>query len=117
MSCADVIIAHPLLSNSRKQPGSMVPLQLKHPKSALLNKSSDCAHAPSALALLQPKTSGDQNTPQTKTSADQNVPLYQNVSFEVVKRFIKAIVFTMTPWQILSDDMYSMVGEAWKLHI
>jgi len=28
-----------------------------------------------------------------------------------------AIVFTMTPWPILSDDKYSMVEEAWKLAI
>jgi len=27
------------------------------------------------------------------------------------------MVFTMTPWSILSDDKYSMVEEAWKLLI
>jgi hypothetical protein len=30
---------------------------------------------------------------------------------------MEAIVFTKTPWPILSDDKYSMVEEAWKLAI
>jgi len=30
---------------------------------------------------------------------------------------MEAMVFTKTPWPILSDDMYSMVEEAWKLAI
>ena len=30
---------------------------------------------------------------------------------------MEAIVFTKTPWPILSDDNYSMVEEAWKLAI
>jgi hypothetical protein len=38
-------------------------------------------------------------------------------TFEVVKRFMKAIVFTKTPWPILSDDKYTMVEEAWELVI
>ena len=33
------------------------------------------------------------------------------------ERFMKAIVFTKTPWRILSDDKYSMVEEACKLAI
>jgi len=30
---------------------------------------------------------------------------------------MEAIVFTKTPWLILSDDKYLMVEEAWKLPI
>jgi len=30
---------------------------------------------------------------------------------------MEAIVFMLTPWPILSDDMYSMVEEGWKLAI
>jgi hypothetical protein len=30
---------------------------------------------------------------------------------------MEAIVFTKTPWPILSDEKYSMVEEAWKLAI
>jgi len=30
---------------------------------------------------------------------------------------MKAIVFTKTPWPILSDDKYFMVDDAWKLGI
>jgi len=35
----------------------------------------------------------------------------------VVKRFMEAIVFTQTPWPIISDDNYSMDEEASKLAI
>jgi len=30
---------------------------------------------------------------------------------------MEAIVFTKTPWQIISDEKYSKVEEAWKLAI
>jgi hypothetical protein len=30
---------------------------------------------------------------------------------------MKAIVFTKSPWPILSDEKYSMIDEAWKLAI
>ena len=116
-SRADTVIARPLLPNSRKPPGSMPPPLLKRQKSALLNKSSESDRAPSALALLQPESSGDQNAPQPKASADQNVPQHQKATFEVAKRFMEAIVFTKTPWPILSYDKYSIVEEAWKLAI
>ena len=35
-------------------------------------------------------------------------------TFEVVKRFLEAIIFTKTPWPITSDEKYSMVDKAWK---
>jgi hypothetical protein len=116
-SRADTVIARPLLPNPRKPPGSMAPPLLKRQKSALLNKSSESDRATSAQALPQPKSSGDQNALQPKASADQNVPQHQKATFEVAKRFMEAIVFTKTPWPILSDDKYSMVEEAWKLAI
>jgi len=116
-SCADTVIARPLLPNSRKPPGSIAPPLLKRLKSALLNKSSESDRAPSAQVLPQPKSSGNQHAPQPKASADRNVPQHQKATFEVAKRFMEAIVFTKTPWPILSDDKYSMVEEAWKLAI
>jgi len=116
-SRADTVIARPLLPNPRKPPVSMAPTLLKCQKSALLNKSSKPDRALSAQALLQPESSGDQNTLQPKASADQNVPQYQKATFEVAKRFMEAIIFTKTPRPILSDDKYSMVEEAWKLAI
>jgi len=109
---ADTVIACPLLPNPRKPPGSMAPPLLKRQKSALINKSSESDRAPSAQALPQPKSSGDQNALQPKASADQNVRQHQKATFQVAKRFIEAIVFTKTPWPILSDDNYSMVEEA-----
>jgi len=116
-SRADTVIARPPLPNSRKPPGSMAPSLLKCQKSALLNKSSKSDRAPSAQALLQPKSSGDQNAPQPKASADQNVPQHQKPTCEVAKRFMEGIVFVKTPWPILSDNKHSMVEEAMKLAI
>jgi len=39
------------------------------------------------------------------------------VTFEVAKLFLEAIVFTKTPWPIISDEKYWLVDEAWKLAI
>ena len=116
-SRADTVIARSLLPNPRKPPGSMAPPLLKHQKSALLNTSSESDRAPSAQALPQPKSSGDQNALQPKASANQNVPQHQKATFEVAKRFMEAIVFMKTPRPIVSNDKYSMVEEAWKLAI
>jgi len=38
-------------------------------------------------------------------------------TFEVAKRFMEAIIFTKTPWPMISDEKYSMVDKAWKLAI
>jgi len=117
-SRADTVIARSLLPNSRNLPSAMAPPLLKRQKSALLNTSSESDRAPSARALVLPnKSSGDQNIPQPKASSDQNVPQHQKATCQVAKRFMEAIVFTKTPWPILSDDKYSMVDEAWKLVI
>jgi hypothetical protein len=117
-SRADTVIARPPLPNSRNLPAAMAPPLLKRKKSALLNKFSDSDRATSGRALVLPnQSSGDQNIPQPKASSDQNVPQHQKATFEVAKRFMEAIVFTKTPWPILSDEKYSMVEEAWKLAI
>ena len=70
-----------------------------------------------AQALPLPKTGGDQNVPQPQAGRDHNLPEHQKETFEVAKRFMEAIVFTKTPWPIISDEKYSMVDEAWKLGI
>jgi len=117
-SRADTVMARPPIPNSRNLPAAMAPPLLKRQKSSLLNKLSESDRAPSAWALVLPtKSSGDQNIPQPKASSDQNVPQHQKATFELAKRFMEAIVFTKTPWLILSDDKYSMVEEAWKLAI
>jgi len=114
-SRADTVIARPLLPNSRNLPAAMAPPLLKRQKSALLNKFSESDRAPSRRALVLPnKSSGDQNIRQPKASSDQNVPQHQKATFEVAKRFMEAMVFTKTPWTILSDDKYSMVEESSK---
>ena len=95
----------------------MAPPLLKHQKSTLLNKLSESDRAQSTQVLPLRMSSGDQYVPQPKASADQSVPHHQTATFDVAKRFMEAIVFTKTPWQILSDDKYSMVEEASKLAI
>jgi hypothetical protein len=117
-SRAGTVIARPPLPNSRNLHAAMAPPLLECQKSALLNKFSESDHPPSGRALVLPnKSCGDQNIPQPKASSDQNVSQHQKATFEVAKRFMEAIVFTQTPWPILSDDKYSMVEEAWKLAI
>jgi hypothetical protein len=96
----------------------MAPTLLKRAKSSLLDTLSESDRALSARALVLPTmSSGDLTIPQPKASSDQNVPQHQKATFEVVNRFMEAIVFRKTPWQILSDDKYSMVEEAWTLVI
>jgi hypothetical protein len=68
-------------------------------------------------ALPLPKAGGDQNVPQPKASGDHNLPQHQQATFEVAKRCIEAIVFTKTPWAIISNVEYSMADEARKLAI
>jgi len=116
-SHANTVIARPPLPNSQHPAAAMAPALLKRKKSTLLNKSSESDCVPSTQALPLRKFSGNQNFPQPNASADQNVPQHQKATFEVVKRFMQVIVFTKTPWPILSDDKYSMVEEAWKLAI
>ena len=117
-SCADTVIACPPLSNSPNLPAAMAPPLLKHQMSSLLNTSSESDRAPSTGALVLPnKSSGDQNISQPKASRDQNVSQHQKATFEVVKRFVEAIIFTKTPWPILTNAKYLMVEEAWKLVI
>ena len=95
----------------------MAPPLLKCQKSTLLNQFSESDHAPSTLVLPLHKSSGDQNVSQPKISADHIIPQYRQATFEVAKRFMEAIVFTMTPWPIVSNGKYSIIEEAWKLAI
>jgi len=68
-----------------------------------------------AQALSLSKAGGDHNVPQPKASGDHNIAQHPKATFEVAQRFMEAIVFTETPWPIISDEKYSMVDEAWKL--
>jgi hypothetical protein len=113
-SCADTVIARTSLPNLRHPAGAMAPRLLKRQKSTInISRESDIVQA-----LPRPKAGGDHNMPQQKPGGgDHNVPQYQKATFEVAKRFMEAIVFTKTPWQIISDKKYSMVDEAWQLAI
>jgi len=44
-------------------------------------------------------------------------PITKNITFNVLERFMEAIVFMKTPWPIVSDHMYSVVKQAWKFTI
>jgi len=114
-SRADTVIARTSLPNLRRPARAIAPPLLKRQKSAInILHESDVIPA---QALPLPKAGGDQNVPQPKAGGDHNVPQHQKVTFEVVKRFMEAIVLTKTPWPIISDEKYSMVDEAWKLAI
>jgi len=54
---------------------------------------------------------------QKRGGGDYNVPQHQKATFEVAKRFMEAIVYTKTPWPIISDEKYSMVDKSWQLSI
>jgi hypothetical protein len=96
----------------------MAPPLRKCQKSFILIKFSESDRAPSARALVLPtKSSGEQNSPQPKASSDQNVPHHEKATFEVAKWFKKAVIFTNSPWAILSDNKYWIVDEACKVAI
>jgi len=113
-SRADTVIARTSLPNLRHPAGAMAPPLLKRQKSTInISRESDIVHA---LPLL--KAGGDHNMPQQRPGGgDHNVPQHQKATFEVAKRFMEAIVFTKTPWPIISDEKYSMVDEACQLAI
>jgi hypothetical protein len=114
-SRADTVIARTSLPNLRHPAGAIAPPLLKRQKSTInILRESDVVPT-QALPLL--KTGGDQNVPQPKAGGDHNVPPHQKATFQVAKRFMEAIVFTKTPWPIISDEKYSMVDEAWTLAI
>jgi len=111
------VIECPLLPTSRKPPGSMASPLLQCQNSAIINKLPECDRAPSAQVLPQPMCSGDQDAPQPKASGDQDILQHRKATVEVETRFVEAIVFTKTPWPILSNNKYSMVDESWNLAI
>jgi hypothetical protein len=55
--------------------------------------------------------------PHAKAGGDHNVPQHKTASFEVAKRVMEAIIFRKTHWQIISDENYLTVDNAWKLAI
>jgi len=61
--------------------------------------------------------SGVQSDQQPKASPDPNVAQHQKATCEVAKRFMEAMILTITPGSILSDDKNAMVEELWNLAI
>jgi hypothetical protein len=111
---ADAVIARTSLPNLQHPARAMAPPFLKRQKSTInISRESDIVQV-----LSLPKAGGDQNVPQQKPGgADHNVPQHQKVTFEEAKRFMEAIVFTMTARPIISNVKYWMVDEAWQLAI
>jgi hypothetical protein len=83
---------------------------LKRQKSTFnISRKSDFVQA-----LPLPKGGADQNVPQPKPGAgDHNVPERQKAALEVEKWLTEAILFTMPPGPIMSDEKFPMVEEAW----
>jgi hypothetical protein len=92
----------------------MAPPLRKRQKSTInISSESDIVQV-----LPFPKAGGDHNMRQQKPGGgDHNVPQHQKATFEVAKRFMEAILFTQTPWPIISDEKYSMVDKASQLAI
>jgi hypothetical protein len=113
-SRADTVIAHTSLPNLGHSAGAMAPPLLKRQKSTInILRKSDIVQV-----LRLPEAGGDHNMPQrTPSGGDHDIPQYQKATFEVAKRFMEAIIFTKTPWPIISYEKYSMVDEAWQLAI
>jgi len=113
-SHADTVIVRTSLPNLRHPAGAMAPPLLKGQKSTInILRKSDIVQA-----LPLPKAGGDQNVSQQKPGGgDHNIPHHQKAIFEIAKRFMEAIVFTKTPWPIISDEKSSMVDVAWQLAI
>jgi hypothetical protein len=105
-SRADTVIARTSLPNLRHPARVIVPPLLKRQNSTInISCESDIVQA-----LPLPKAGGNQNVPHQKPGGgDHNVPQHQKATFKVAKRFMEAIVFTKTPWPIISDEKYSMV--------
>jgi len=102
-------------SNLRHPARAIAPLLLIRQKSTI-NTLCESDVVP-ALGLPLPKAGGDKNLLPPKAGGDQNIPQHQAATFEVVKRFMEAIVFTKTDWPIISDGKYSMVDDARHLAI
>jgi len=112
-SRADTVIARSPLPNLRHPVGTIARPLLKRKKSAInISCESDVVQA---LPLTM--AGGDNNVPQPKAGGDLKVPQHKKATFELAKRFMEAIVFTKTPWPIISDGKYWMVHNASKLAI
>jgi len=111
------VIACPPPPNSRNPAGAIAPPILKCQKSTLLNKlwESDCGSRTQICPL--PRSSGEQNHSRPKAGGDRIVPHYQTATFEIAKCFMEAVLVTMTPLALFSDEKWQMVEEAWKLPI
>jgi len=108
---ADTVIACTSLPNLCHAARAIAPPLLKRQKSTIeIFRMSEIVPS---QALPLPKADGDRSVPQPEAGGDHNVPQHPYATFEVVKRFVEAIIFTKTPWPIISDEMYWIVDEAW----
>jgi len=112
---ADTVVPRTSLPNLQHPATAMAPPLLKRQKSTV-NILRESEIVPSQ-ALPLPKSGGDHTVPQPKAGGDHNVPQHQKATFEVAKLFMEAIVFTKTPWPIISDEKCTMVDEACQLAI
>jgi len=114
-SRADTLIARAVLPNLWHPAGAIAPPLLKRQKSNII-----IIHVSDVLpaqVLPLPEAGGNQIVSQPKAGGDHNVPRHQKEISMVAKWFIEGIVFSKTPWPIISNDKYSMVSDAWKLAI
>jgi len=109
---ANTVITRTALPTLGHPARAMAPQSRKYQKSTI-NILRESEIVP-AQALLLPKAGGGDSVSQSKAGGDHNVPPHQKVTFEVAKQFMEAMVFTKTPWPIISDEKYLMVDNAWQ---
>ena len=112
---ADTVIVRTSPPNLRHPAGAIAPPLLNRQQSTInIVHESDIVLAQS---LPLPKAGGDQHIPHPTAGGDHIIPQPQKATFEVAKWFMEAILFSMTPWTITSNEKYSMGDEAWQLAI
>jgi hypothetical protein len=110
-NCADTVIVRTSLPNLQHPAGAIPPPLPKREKSTInILPQSDIVPT-QGLPLHQ--SGGNQIIPQQKGGGDHNVAQHAKATFNVAKWFIEAILFTKTHWQIISNEKYWMVDNAW----
>jgi hypothetical protein len=109
------VIACTSLSILQHPANAIAPPLLKHQKSTIyIFPKSDIVPA---QVLPLSNASGDQSIPEPMADGEHNRPHHQKATYEGAEQCIEAMVFAKPPWPMISDERYSMVDEAWQLHI
>jgi hypothetical protein len=62
-------------------------------------------------SLPLPNAGGEKIVPQLKAGGDHNIPNHQMATVNMANLVLVVNKFTMSPWQIIPDEKYSMVDQ------